>query len=29
MKTIAKRNDLIEVVLNGGVILVMVFAFLI
>jgi hypothetical protein len=29
MKTIAKRNDLIEIVLHGGVMLVMVFAFLI
>lgn len=29
MKTIAKRNDLIEVVLNAGVMLVMVFAFMI
>lgn len=29
MRTIAKRNDLIEIVLNGGLMLVMVFAFLI
>jgi len=29
MKTIAKRNDLIEVVLNGAVMLLMVFAFMI
>ncbi len=29
MKTIAKRNDLIEVVLNGGVMLALVFAFLV
>jgi len=27
MKTIARRNDLIELVLNAGVMLVMVFAF--
>lgn len=29
MKTITKRGDLIEVVLNGAVMLVMVFAFII
>jgi len=29
MKTIAKRNDLIELVLNAGVMLVMVFAFMV
>lgn len=29
MKTIAKRSDLIEVFLNGGVMIALVFAFLV